>query len=93
MTKWKYSLEVREGVRLYRNVEGKPNGEREGRVWELIRTCKQEDGQTNSESVVVSAEVFNGDEAAKRDALRKLSIRRCPLEKPIDHVIRLMLDD
>ena len=92
MTKWEYSLQLRAGVRLYRDGEGK-SYEKHGTVWELTRDCKQADGQSYCESVVVSSEVFEEDESAKQDALRKLSILRCPLEKPIDHVIRWMLDD
>ena len=54
---------------------------------------RRPDSAEFSQAVVISPEVFENEDDAKRDALEKLSILRCPLERPLDHAIRWMLDD
>ena len=66
--------------------------ERVGVSWSLTRSCGADD-QRYHQSIVSSPEVFECIEDANRDALEKLSMLRCPLERPIDHAIRWMLGD
>ena len=87
--KWEYTVQFRmSDLRHYRN----PDKTVHGISWSLMRGFVLNNGSTLFESVVVSPEVFENEEDAKRDALEKLSILRCPIEKPIDHTIRWMLN-
>ena len=53
-------------------------------LWKLTRTSRRPDSADFHEAVVISPEVFENEDDAKRDALKKLSILRCPLERPLD---------
>ena len=88
MSKWTYELQVCHDKRIYR---GGPAGEKtmEGVTWSLDRWCKTDspDLPEYRQSIVVSPEVFDSQDDALKDALEKLSMLRCPLERPLDEAI------
>ena len=86
---WEYTVQLTHDVRMYVGDENP----RHGSSWSLTRQTSTSDGKPFNQSIVVSAEVFDNDEEAKEDALRKLSILRCPLDQPLDKAIKWMLDD
>ncbi|MCY3762647.1 MAG: hypothetical protein OXH50_15465 [Gemmatimonadetes bacterium] len=89
--KWDYAIQLLAGARLYR----RPGGEDEtvyGWTWALVRTSSNADGSSFTHSVIVSPEVFENDEEAKHDALEKLTILRCPIERPLDVAAKMMVD-
>ncbi|MYE01564.1 MAG: hypothetical protein F4Y03_09825 [Alphaproteobacteria bacterium] len=91
---WEYRVQLKEDVRLYyRPQEQGGYVERRGTVWEVVRTTKPGDGSHYYQTVVCSPGVFEDDDEAKRDALEKLSMLRCPLGRPLDRAIKWMLDD
>lgn len=86
--KWEYTVQLHANdTRMYRGI-----GEQIGWTWAVTRSTTGTDGKSFNQSIVASPEVFETDEEAKRDALVKLSILRCPLERPLDHAIRWILD-
>ena len=88
--KWTYTIQLQtDEARIYGGEHG---GEKRGMTWSLTRSCKHRDGTTYWESIVSSPEVFDERNAALEDALRKLSILRCPLEQPLDYAIRDLLE-
>lgn len=89
---WEYTIQLSHNVRVYRKDGQAELPPREGVTWELTKSCPRENGGTYFESIVVSPGVFRDDEEAKADALRMLSILRCPLERPLDKAIRWMLE-
>ena len=86
---WNYTVQLRDGVRLYRGPKGGVKG---GIVWDLMRETPTGDGKTFYHSIIASPDVFETDEEAKQDALEKLSMLRCPFDRPIDTAIKWMLD-
>ena len=86
---WEYTVQLQmNDLRQYRN----PSKAVAGVSWSIVRKFDRFDGSTHVESIVTSPEVFDNEEDAKQDALQKLSILRCPIEKPIDHTIRRLLN-
>ena len=61
-------------------------------VWSLVRHCRTEDGKALHENIISSADTFLTEEEARRDALIRLSMLRCPIEKPVDHAIKWLLN-
>ena len=61
-------------------------------VWSLVRHCRTEEGKRLQESIISSADTFVTEEEAMRDALIRLSMLRCPIEKPVDHAIKWLLN-
>ena len=86
---WEYTVQLMDGAVLYR---GPKTEVKTGIVWELQRSMKLPTGKSYTETVVSSAEVFQDGEVAKLDALEKLSILRCPIDRPVDVAIKWMLD-
>lgn len=85
---WTYRLEVVNDVQIY------PGGEKRlGAAWVLERARPADAGATHVEPIVASPEVFNSDREAKRDALEKLSVLACPLDRPLARVIKSLLDN
>lgn len=91
-TDWEYSVQIKRSVRLYWNPETKDNEERYGFEWSLTRSTPTEEGQTFFQSIVVSPEVFESVEEAKQNALDRLSMLRCPIDRPLDMSIKFILD-
>ncbi|MYB40395.1 hypothetical protein F4X86_03985 [Candidatus Saccharibacteria bacterium] len=85
--KYEYVLQLREDVRRY--VDGTQH---EGWAWELVQTARPGD-RRHYYSIVSSPGVFNDEDEAKQDALRKLSILRCPIDRPLDHAIKWHLEN
>ncbi|MYE83240.1 MAG: hypothetical protein F4X36_15670 [Gammaproteobacteria bacterium] len=83
-------MQIRHDLRLYRNQPGDVH--KRGLSWSLMRSCIV-NGERFSETIISSPEVFDDPEDAKRDALRKLSILRCPLDLPLDRAVKWILDD
>ena len=94
---WEYTVQLMDGVRLYRQRplpgEHPLPDVRNGLVWELHRNITTADDKPYRQTLVASAEVFESTEDAKRDALEKLSMLRCPFDKPIDTAIKWILDN
>ena len=87
MNNWKYIVHLIADVRLKR----KNKETVEGVSWELVRTCKSKKDRDYIESIVSSPSVFYSEEEAKKDALEKLSILRCPYDRPVDAGIKFIL--
>ena len=85
MQKWDYNIGLEDGVRIYNKCTPK---EQKGIVWNLQRTTKLHDGTPYSEHIITSVGVFEDTADAVHDALQKLSILRCPIERPIDVAIK-----
>ena len=86
-TEWEYTIQISSGARLYLG-EDEP---RYGIEWNLTRSCPGSDGRSFSQTIVSSAEVFDDEEDAKRDATEKLALLGCTLEKPIAQALRWQL--
>ena len=87
-TKWEYSIQIHgHDARIYADGQA-----RYGTTWSLARNCDSAAGPY-TESIMTSPEVFDDAEAAKRDAVEKLSILRCPIETPIDRALHWMLSE
>ena len=61
-------------------------------VWSLVRHCCTKEGKGLHESIISSADTFVTEEEARRDALIRLSMLRCPIEKPVDHAIKWLIN-
>lgn len=87
MNDWKYVVKS-EPVSL------KEAGHPYLRRWALIRTRENGSGEADSEILMESHRFFEEHDTKKLrdDALRTLSILRCPISKPLDHVIKQLLD-
>ena len=90
---WEYQINL-DCVRITKI--GSDEKYREGWLWALSRSVPVMDpnGKKTSytESIVSGCEVFDSQEEAKKDALEKLSVLRCPIDKPIDRALKWMLD-
>ena len=76
-TAWEYTIALEDDVRMY-TVPGQPNKEkRKGRTWLLNRSCKMTNGETFTQSIVCSPDVFKDKEDALEDALRRIAILYC----------------
>ena len=84
---YEYILQLREDVR--RDMDGEL---REGWAWEIVRTAQPGD-RRRYYSIVSSPGVFDDEDEARQDALRKLSILRWPLDRPLDRAIKWHLDN
>ena len=87
MSEWAYTIQLKDSVRLYWDRE-KGEYQKSGIAWYLSRTKPQKGKKDFTQSIVASPEVFDCDEDAKKDALEKLSVLRCPIEQPIDRTIK-----
>ena len=92
MTKWEYAICIKRGARLY-HYDDKRSDVRRGLVWELVRHEPDPQGgeHLQTEAIMASPRVFEHEEHASRDALEKLSILRCPYDRPIDAAIKWLL--
>ncbi len=92
-TEWTYEVQLRMfDTRMYSGEEGGNAQQVTGISWSLERSCVGSNGKTYSQAIVSSPKVFANEEEAMEDALKKLSILRCPLEEPLNHAIRNLLD-
>ena len=96
---WEFTVQLRNGVRDYKVPLDRPElageygyQERRGIVWSLSRSSLYEDGRVFHQGLVVSGGVFDNEEDAKRDALEKLTILRCPIDRPLDQAIKWITD-
>ena len=85
---WHYIVEL-QAARLKKGEEEEKDT---AIVWSLIRHCRTEEGKGLHESIISSAGTFVTEEEARRDALIRLSMLRCPIEKPVDHAIKWLLN-
>ena len=86
---WEFCVQVRTNdARIYAD-----NKVRHGISWAVQRQTPMSNGEIYHESIVASPEVFESTEEAKDDALRKLSMLRCPLDRPLDKAIKWVLDE
>lgn len=94
MIKWNYDIQTSLNVRQWHSkTEGKDT-QKKGFAWELFRWCKREDGSPPyRQALAASPEVFTELEDAKRDALEKLSMLGCPIEKPVAQGLRWIHED
>ena len=59
----------------------------------LAREHQGEEGRQYSQHIVASPEVFDSDEEAKEDAIRKLSALVAGTDTPVQGAIQCLLDD
>ena len=85
---WHYIVEL-QAARLKKDADEAGDA---AIVWSLVRHCRTEDGKGLHESIISSADTFVTEEEARRDALIRLSMLRCPIEKPVDHAIKWLLN-
>lgn len=91
---WEYAVQICHGIRNYKVPPERPEldggwsyHERRGMVWSLYRVTHEE-GDPFFQSLMVSPEVFDTQEEAERDALEKLSMLACPIERPVIQALR-----
>lgn len=89
MTEWEYTVQFRKENRSTPETQGRP---KRGFVWDLVRSCKSADGSTFSDTLITSPSQFLDEEAAKHDAVIRLTALRCPFERPVDQALHWILD-
>lgn len=85
---WHYVVEL-QAARLRKGADEEGDA---AIVWSLVRHCRTGDGKGLHESIISSADTFLTEEEARRDALIRLSMLRCPIEKPVNHAIKWLLN-
>ena len=89
---WNYTVQLKpDDRRTYADGKG-GTVEAQGIGWYLSRTTPSVEGRPFSQNIVCSPDVFDHANDAKRDALEKLSMLRCPIDKPLDAAIKWMLE-
>lgn len=86
---WNYWIRIEPGLREF---DESLTASLKGYVWTLMRARKGVDHEDEGEEIASSSLVHDTEEMARRDALEKLSLLRCPIEQPLDRGIRWMLE-
>ena len=84
-------------VGLHRDIRTTDGGEVVGMAWSVIRRLPDPEGQPRYETLVVSKDVFEHEDDAKRDAVRVLKTFGCcddsPFRKALRTIVEWMTDE
>lgn len=93
MREWKYKIQLMNDERRVHRPDTPGLVTRTGVAWSLVRETRQSDNRDYLQTIITSPGVFESDEDAIQDALKKLAILRCPIDGPINAALKWVLDD